>query len=102
VFPKDVPEAFTRDYGCTEADWLRALPEATARHALQPAAPGAATVRLDGGGSLHLSWQGLPPRQVALVRLPRLQVDFRFEATADADRSAFMRYFDLVLQRGGG
>lgn len=101
MFPPDVPEAFSREQGCTEADWDRCLPGAVLPHALHRAAPGRAVVTI-GRGQLQLHWLVLPPRQIALVRLPRLQVDFRFDQVDAGQRSAFMRRFDLVLQRGGG
>lgn len=102
MFPADVPVRFSREQGCTESDWERSLPGAVRDHRLERPAPGRAVVHLDGGGRLRLSWQVLPPRQIALARLPRMQLDFEFEQV-DADaRSAFMRYFDLFLQRGGG
>jgi hypothetical protein len=96
-----VPERFGRDYGCTEAEWLRWLPEATPGCTLALPGPGQARVGI-GGGHLDLRWAVLPPRQIALMRLPRLQVDFVFEEVADAARANFMRVFDLSTQRGGG
>jgi len=102
MFPRDVAGQFSREHGCTLAEWQRDLPGAVQPHAMDQPAPGQAVVHLDGGGRLHLRWQVQPPRQIALVRLPRLQVDFRFEQVDAATRSAFMRRFDLVLQRGGG
>lgn len=51
---------------------------------------------------LLLAWAPLPIRQIALVRLPRLQVRFAFEDCDNATRYAFLRAFDLYLQRGGG
>lgn len=102
MFPKDVPEQFGREQGCTLADWARDLPGAVKHHRLDQPTPGQAVVHLAGGGRLHLQWQELPPRRIAMARLPRMQVDFRFDQV-DADaRSAFMRHFDLFLQRGGG
>jgi hypothetical protein len=93
--------AFEREQGCTEVEWLRWLPGAVREHALSLPAPGQARVAIDGG-CLHLAWQALPPRQIALVRMPRMAVTYRFEGV-DADaRSRFMQYFDLYLQRGGG
>ena len=53
-------------------------------------------------GRLQLSWQVLPDRVIALIRLPRLRVQFHFDGVAAQARVAFMRRFDLVLQRGGG
>lgn len=96
------PPEFSREHGCTEAEWLAWLPAAVNGRPWQQPAPGQARVPL-AGGALHLAWQPLPERRIALVRLPRLQVHYRFEpGIADAERQAFMRYFDLYLQRGGG
>ncbi len=95
------PAAFDREQGCTVAEWLRWLPGAVGPHALSLHAPAAATVSI-GGGRLLLRWSELAPRQIALMRLPRLQVSYRFEGLDPAARDAFMRYFDLYLQRGGG
>jgi hypothetical protein len=102
MFPKDVPEQFSREQGCTPSDWERDLPGAVKQHRLEHTAPGRAVVQLTGGGSLHLRWQDLPPRRIGMARLPRMQIDFRFDGVDPAARSAFMRYFDLFLQRGGG
>ncbi|WP_309626141.1 hypothetical protein [Methylibium sp.] len=93
-------EAFERDMGCTEAEWLGWLPGACAAHALAIDG-GTATVAIDEG-ALHLRWSPLPSRQIALMRMPRLAVGFRFEGLAEASRQRFMRYFDLYTQRGGG
>jgi len=98
---KTFPDAFDRDQGCTEAEWLRWLPQATHGHPLQMAAQGVAVVRL-GAGTLTLRWRELPPRQIALIRLPRMQVDYRFDGVEPATRDEFMRVFDLHIQRGGG
>ena len=61
-----------------------------------------ATVQIAGGGQLDLEWTPLPPRQIALMRMPRMAVRFRFDGLDDAERERFMRYFDLYMQRGGG
>jgi hypothetical protein len=91
---------FEREYGCTEADWLRWLPGAVREQTLTLTA-GRARIAI-GGGELRLDWAVLPPRQIAMVRLPRMTVCFAFEAVSDEARADFMRYFDLYLQRGGG
>ena len=99
------PPAFEREQGITEADWLACLPGAAGPHRLELQPPGRATVHIETGqgpGQLHLQWQVLPDRRIALLRMPRLQVAYRFEALADDERQRFMRYFDLFLQRGGG
>ena len=92
---------FEREMGCTEREWLSWLPRAVHGHALALGS-GTATVTI-GDGRLRLSWQVLPPRQIALARLPRLAAQFAFDASVgEAARQAFMRSFDLYMQRGGG
>lgn len=94
------PATFDRDMGCTEAEWLGWLPGAVGAHALELGAR-SATVRI-GGGALYLAWRPLPPRQIALMRMPRQAVQFRFEGVSEEARQRFMRHFDLYMQRGGG
>jgi hypothetical protein len=93
-------ERFEREMGCTEADWLRWLPQAMGENhwKLQT---GAAGVRI-GDGALGLKWQVDAPRVIGLVRIPVLRVSFRFAGLDDAQRYTFMQHFDLCMQRGGG
>lgn len=92
--------AFERDVGGTEAEWLMRLPEAVGGRPIVLSA-GAAQVQIDGG-ALALAWRVLPPRRIALMSMPRMAVNFRFDRLGDDARYAFMRHFDLVMQRGGG
>lgn len=92
---------FHREQGFGEADWLRCLPGAVRGAAIDLATPGQARVAV-GSGTLSLRWQVLPPRRIGLVRFVRLGVDYRFDGVADDERQAFMKYFDLYTQRGGG
>jgi len=94
------PADFKREMGCTEAELLRWLPGATNGHALT-LLPRSAEIAVEGG-RLELAWRELPPRQIALMRMPRLAIAFHFEGVTEAQRQAFMRYFDLYTQRGGG
>ncbi|MEI8155384.1 MAG: hypothetical protein WCH60_00855 [Burkholderiales bacterium] len=94
------PERFEREMGCTEADWLRWLPGAVGDN-LWKLQEHSAGVRI-GEGALGLKWQAGAPRVIALVRMPRLLVSFRFAGLDDAQRYAFMQRFDLYMQRGGG
>lgn len=87
--------------GCTEAEWLGWLPGAVRDHALTFDRPGHAAVAI-GDGTLSLRWQALAPRRIALLRMPRLRVEYRFDGVDAVGRREFMRYFDLYLQRGGG
>lgn len=84
----------------TEAEWLMRLPQAIGQ--LLWDRDGAwVRVRFDAG-HLDIRWQTLPPRVIALLRMPRLGVCFDF-AGVDADtRLQFMQRFDLTMQRGGG
>ena len=91
---------FEREHGSELSEWLRMLPEAVAARPLA-LGPDGATVVI-GPGELSLRWQVLPPRQIALVRLPRLRVHYRFEGVPDDERARFLRFFDLYMQRGGG
>jgi hypothetical protein len=97
----DYPAEFHREQGFAEADWLRCLPGAVRGAAIDLATPGQARVVV-GGGTLTLQWQVLAPRQLGLARFARLAVHYRFDGVADDERLAFMKYFDLYTQRGGG
>jgi hypothetical protein len=96
----DYPAEFERDTAGTEAEWLQRLPGACGPHPLS-LGERSALVAI-GGGSLKLGWAVLAPRQIALLRMSRMAVSFRFEGLEPADRQRFMRYFDLYMQRGGG
>jgi hypothetical protein len=91
---------FEREYGCTEADWLRWLPGAVRDQALAVSS-GQAHIAI-GGGDLRLAWTVLPPRQIGMIRMPRMAVTFAFGGVEAEARADFLRYFDLYLQRGGG
>ena len=103
-------EVFEREHGCTDAEWRGWLPGAVGPHALSlrggpggQGAPGSPEARITlTQGSLHLAWETLPPRRIALISMPRMAVRYRFEGVAPDARQSFMRYFDLYMQRGGG
>lgn len=98
--PSEYAPSFEREMACTQSEWLRWLPAAIGPH---PWTSEADTAHVQiGDGVLHLRWRPDQPRVIALVRLPRLHVSFRFEGVAAEERAAFMRRFDLYLQRGGG
>jgi hypothetical protein len=91
---------FDRDMACTEAEWLGWLPAAIGSHSWTRG-DGLAQVAIEGG-SLDLAWQTASPRVIALLRLPRLLVSFRFSGLDEAELYTFMKRFDLYMQRGGG
>jgi hypothetical protein len=93
-------ETFDREMGCTEAEWLMWLPAAIGEREWQLGDSGA-NVAIEKG-TLRLEWRPGDPRVIALVRLPRLHVSFRFENVDASQRLTFMKRFDLYMQRGGG
>ena len=99
--PASYTETFDREHGCTIDEWRMWLPGAVGGAPLDASTPDAATVHLPGG-TLHLQWQALPLRRIALMRLPRLQVRYRFERVPAPERVRFMQHFDRYMQRGGG
>ena len=93
-------ERFERDMGCTVAEWLGWLPAAMGD---QPWTLGEGVAEATvGPGRLRIDWQPQPPRVIALMRMPVLRVSYRFEGLDAAQRYAFMKRFDLYMQRGGG
>ena len=94
------PERFERDMGTTEAEWLMRLPLAIGPQAWQR--EGSGVVVAFDAGQLQISWEALPPRTIALLRMQRLLVRFAFEGVDTEVRQQFMRRFDLTMQRGGG
>lgn len=96
-----VDEAFEREHGCTAAEWLAWLARAVQPCPLELTSETSALVHV-GRGTLALHWRVLPLRTIALVRLPRLAVGYRFEGLDGDERAEFMRRFDLAMQRGGG
>ena len=93
-------ERFEREMGCTQDEWLMWLPAAIGVHPWKRDGDSAA-VDLSPG-RLRLEWRIGAPRVIALVRLPRLHVSFRFEGLDAGQRLVFMKRFDLYMQRGGG
>ena len=91
---------FEREMGCTETQWLMWLPAAVGERAWEL---GASTAHVKiGPGTLTLHWRTGEPRAIALIRMPRLHVTFDFEGVGAGERLAFMKRFDLYMQRGGG
>ncbi len=86
--------------GCTEAELKRWLPGAVGGRVVLFSGDGA-EIAVDAG-TLCLQWRVLEPRRIALLRMPRLAVCFRFDGVDDATRQQVMRHFDLYTQRGGG
>lgn len=93
-------DSFDREMGCTEKEWLGWLPQAMGQNSYKIVAQ-ALTATVDSG-QLTLTWRVGEPRVIALARIPRLLVSFRFSGPDDVQRYRFMKRFDLYMQRGGG
>jgi hypothetical protein len=96
----NLPEQFTREMGCDVGYLRERLPQASNGRAITWQQEGA-VVSVDAG-QLTLTWQVLEPRRIALMSAPRLHVTFTFTQVPLAERTEFMRYFDLYTRRGGG
>jgi len=89
-----------REMACTREDLLRWLPGAT-RHAPMRVFADKALVRA-GDATIEISFTQAPPRRIALVSMPVLNVAFRFSGAGADEYREFMAYFDLYTKRGGG
>lgn len=54
------------------------------------------------GAAMEIVLAPLPPRVIALLRLPRLEVRIRFTAGTPDQRAAMLARMDRAMQRGGG
>lgn len=95
-----MPDRVVRDMGCTPADLIRWMPEATAHRPIAWRDDGCA-VAVDGG-RVVFTWTVLPPRRIALVRIERLELEIVFEGCAPERRRSFLARFDDYTRRGGG
>ena len=96
----DYPECFERDVGCSETEWLGWMPRALGAHVWRREGR---RITVDiSPGALDIAWEPLPERRIALLRMQRLKVAFAFSGLDAEQRRAFMKPFDLSLQRGGG
>lgn len=93
-------EQFIREMGCTEQEWLGWLDAAMGAVKWQKG-----NQKLEAqiaNGYLTIEWQAATPRKIALIKMPVLQVTFNFSNVSESERYAFMKRFDLYMQRGGG
>jgi len=100
--PSQVPPLFVRQMGCTSDDLLRWLPSAL--HGADLTVQSAENVCLArwDWGTLTIRWTVRPPRQIALLNIPTMDVAFEYAGATDEQRFQIQRRFDLETQRGGG
>jgi hypothetical protein len=92
--------ALQREMGCTREEFVRWLPGAT-RHAPMRLYADRALVRA-GDATVEIAFTQAPPRRIALVSMPVLNVSFQFSGARKSAYLEFMAYFDLYTKRGGG
>lgn len=97
----EVPEALSRDMGCTPDDLVRWMPQATGQRPLRWLEDGCEVV-LAAGGQVRFGWTVLPPRRIALMRIQRLRLEISFQNCDAAVRREFIERFDAYTRRGGG
>ncbi|MBM3407305.1 MAG: hypothetical protein FJY25_08225 [Betaproteobacteria bacterium] len=101
-----------RVMACTPADlkrWLGelcgcdpAISAGGSEAGAQLGAVGAASVEADTGVTLTLRWKVLEAHQIALLRVPQLELEFSYPGNSAALARAWIERFDRHTQRGGG
>jgi hypothetical protein len=92
--------ALRREMGCTREEFLRWLPGATRQAPMQMHAD-KAVVQV-GNARIEFTFTAAPPRRIARVSIPVLEVTFQFSGADASAYREFMAYFDLYTKRGGG
>ena len=94
---------FERLMGCTTEDLLRWLPDALGNYYSR------CSLEIDGLKVIHtpdplIEMVGFTKsdRQIALLRIPQLQLQLKFINLADHQIQALLERFDLYTRRGGG
>jgi hypothetical protein len=89
---------------CTPADIERWLGEFAGGQAIRATlrADGAEFIVDAGGWPMRIAVSALPPRVVALLRMPQLDVAFDFPEERAAAARDWVERFDRHTQRGGG
>lgn len=104
MFLQDLSLPFARTMGCSVGEltsWLpRALPEASL--AIESNSDTGLCRASYADGELLIEWRSLAPRQIALLRVPQLEVRFSYSGLEPARRNSIQTYFGRATQRGGG
>lgn len=91
---------FTREYGLSHRDFFRIFPR------IEPAwrqldAHRVAVTRVDGR-LLEIEITAEQVRKLASLRIPYIDITFRFTGWTQEQRAEFLEYFDRAFQKGGG
>ena len=86
--------------GCTRQEFLGWLPGATRGAPFE--VTGELVTIQTGAGTVQIRFIEAPPRRLGQLCLPVLRLSILFLALRAAERTEFLRQFDLFTQRGGG
>ena len=89
--------------GCSAAELLGWLPRALPGAVLElesDSEAGYCRASFEDG-YLLIEWRVLEPKQIAMLRVPRLNACFTYSEFEDSRRQQVQTYFDRATQRGG-
>ena len=90
-----------REMGLTYSDFFRSLSQLPGGWVHETYSDGATLKYADGTIQISLGPQ-CERRLTALVKIPFIQVIFKYVDLSEVERSRFQARFDLTFQRGGG
>ena len=92
---------FRREMGLTYSDFFRSLSQLPGGWVHKTYSDGATLQYADGTIQISLGPQ-CERRLTALVKIPFIQVIFKYADLSEVERKRFQSRFDLTFQRGGG
>ena len=98
----DHGDSFKRDMGYSLQEFLRILPTAVGEYNHDVRGNLVMITDTDSNLELELEVTELPDRQIGMIRIPRVEIGFRFQNFSKQQRQQFMINFDRSFQRGGG
>ena len=90
-----------REMGLTYSDFFRSLSQLPGGWVYETYSDGATLKYADGTIQISLGPQ-CERRLTALVKIPFIQVIFKYVDLSEVERKRFQSRFDLTFQRGGG
>ena len=90
-----------KEMGLTYSDFFRSLSQIPAGWVHETRSDGATLKYADGTIQISLGPQ-CERRLTALVKIPFIQVIFKYVDLSEVERKRFQSRFDLTFQRGGG
>lgn len=98
----EMTATFNRDMGYSYTEFFRVLPGAARGYELSVVDNRAMVTMPSTNQKLLITVTRLPDRELAMMRLPHVDVRFEFDGFDEQERREFMKQFDKSYQRGGG